>query len=1534
MQCIDREIYESNDFVIKQWDKGQIVNTFHFTKTSSSNTKHRIDEIIYMSDTLTLIKCKIASHCLNTKNIENIYIWGESYFNEDDKIHFLNNVFKKEVKLKGQYINDITRSFFDKKYFKNDEMVTMEDFQKELSSQKTILRNYDFVYTDFNDYEVFLSPNPFLSSLNKITNMDAKFSYANTLLFKLKNAHHTLHFCLTDNINKIYTSKIEINKSILNFIDQKGKFYDQKVDLNEAVDSIQCRMELLYFRVLPYSHDIDLDMKMLFHIIKPLYDIPIISYRSKYTNEYKLHKFALSDMNEKQIKTFNDHELKMKDSTINRSYETIVFYIKMFDNIYFYFLLSSNGSYKIKYKFNKSHSINIKDIYDSFDKLRSIFDTLDDNRLYIVTKDMDIFNSKNVEIIEYNTHNLIALKQDIHKKTLVNNLKKSNPFFQFHREDDNVLTFQFTDTNNFYNTDSITAFVYKNIELEKNELIQKIQDVFKVSSQDAEDIYNEKKNDSHLNISKKGKNIFVIRSYDTGVNIKLTLLGDSTIRIHTTNTHNVNYQSLILFYIINYCTQQHNSVKKGNLNKISPVNEDQNKINFGDVIDFDENDFDFNMDDLNDLNIDLSSPIQVNIETDVNDISEYDDYNLEDNQNEDYSNSGKKTDYTTFVLERLYKADPKLFLWKDLSTKLKNYSSKCGAVDYRQPIVITKKEKDYIDKNHPGSYTGHVQTGSTPELKEKNFYICPKIWCKVSKISITEEEYNKYGKKCPGPYFEEPMFFPKKGSKKNYFINKDGSESHWPSLLNKNKHPRNLELPCCGKKPFKQTEERKQNSNYISNISNDLLLDENQYGNLPTILNDILNKKNNCIGIVDAKSFCFVRTGVKTSFNSLSQCIEKILNIKSLDEYIANNMKIQDFILLNHGYSARVFSNTNIKMKVFEDENEYKTFQTYFTNNMEYIQMFNLQNELDYIKSHEVGIPFDTSNILTYTILREYLLYKSFINFKNYIIQDTIEKDIDELYHMLTFSWLNKQKYNFIIIEVKGNDVFFLNPKYFDFFHNFDETKLSSIILKIGDSYEYISNITQKPRIKSKELLFTYDTIQNIIPNVKSQNNSTLSDKLMNSNIQHYVLSSTFKCTGVIIDDNFIPTGKYINLSEKDIKITSFVYSDVVHKFNISKDVIKQYINVSDSAIKKLKDDTSAFDNLRLFSIDNKSSHDAKEVEYKTQLYEIAKIFDKHEKFNNTIKVLNHDISNFTQKEKLFILRKILHKFKFTIHDGIDIDRLLHDLLNLPMKYIIKQHKYDNYKSDKTELRITYDDLINLKLIEYHKKFHNNFKVIETSIEDNVETIEYMTLDVYNKKTEQHHKQELALINNKYKRVEIKPAKMAKMFPNFEIVDKSISYSDLISLSHHIDSKITIETFGKYLNDQILKDYMQDKNNLYAKYKQNINFVSHKIDIHDDVNNYIQLINKSDYHYALYELEVLSKLLNHNIIIIGRDTSFIKDGLHIINSNANQYIFFIYNKDVNKYSFRLIVHKDTNTFVFNQNDFNESVNKLLKIFAS
>lgn len=95
-----------------------------------------------------------------------------------------------------------------------------------------------------------------------------------------------------------------------------------------------------------------------------------------------------------------------------------------------------------------------------------------------------------------------------------------------------------------------------------------------------------------------------------------------------------------------------------------------------------------------------------------------------------------------YSLKRLYDADPELFKY-ETNKKYQAYSTICGEVDFRQPIVISKRNKEIIDTNHPGSYNHYLEYGSKGR---KNIYICPKYWCVNCETSLTEEEiYNVKG---------------------------------------------------------------------------------------------------------------------------------------------------------------------------------------------------------------------------------------------------------------------------------------------------------------------------------------------------------------------------------------------------------------------------------------------------------------------------------------------------------------------------------------------------------------------------------------------------------------------------------------------------------------------------------------------------------------------------------------------------------------------------------------------------------------------
>jgi hypothetical protein len=1536
--------HKRSAFVLNEWITPKKKNVYVFSGKDTFDLKEyedsqtvritNISKFVYETDTIETLKYKIVNYCVKTENIKDLYLWADCESNDEDKILFAHNLFKTEIKLSKKYINQITSTFFDKKYYtikEEDEKEVFEEFLKLFRTKYTV-KSLDFRYNDIFDFEEFVSPNPF-DGVNQVTKNSIRTSLMKSLLYRFKLKENVINFVSSNTVEQIddvyFRNKSIYDADVSNLVETKMSIQDKIEDVTDIVDNISNRLELLYFRVLPYSHDIKIDMKTLFKISDTSYTIPFIVYKSKFTNEYKINKIALADMDKKQIDMFQEQELKYKDNMTNRPNDTIIYYIKLVDNVFFYMLLSENGSYRLKYKFNRSNDIKINDIQKSFVKLKEILSKLDEFKIYELSEDIDIFNSNMIDIIDYNTQNTLTFKKKILNDKFMDNIERNNPFFQYNKRlGKNILQLQFIDTNNFFNTDSVTSYIYNHMELNKIELIDKLKYIFKISEEEATDLYEEKNSKINLKISKKGKNIFAVRTYHTGVNIRLNMMSDLSIKINTNNTQDNSYHHLLIFYLINYLTKDIvKPPKSKKVNKSPPKDDEVNtdSLNFNDLLDVDPDELNMNMFDISGLNMD-NSP-KVNIETGLGDIEEYDEeddvdeegVNEEDDEDLDDEKKKKKTDYTTFVLDRLYKADKKLFLWKDITTTLKPYSSKCGAVDYRQPIVINKQEKDKIDLNHPGSYTGFVQTGSTPERTKRNFYICPKIWCRVSKVSITDEEYEKYGNKCPPPYNEEAMFFPKKGSKNNYFITKDGLEAHWPSLLSENKHPRGMQLPCCGKKPLVKS--KSTNSNYIKSISTDLLLNERQYGNLPFLLNKMFNKKTSCIGILDSKSNCYARTGVKHGENTLFTVIEKILGIDSLSKYIGDNMLLEHYIFLNGGNTLKVFMNNDDQFKLL-DKSEYKTFQNYFLNNRTYIEMFDLEEEYEHVKkNHSFELKDDQ---ITKSIIREYLILNSFINFKNYIVQDSIRKTLDDVYHMLTHEWLNKEKINFIFLKVQKDDVFFINPKYYEYMSKYDANKSNVVVLKFMDNYEYISNISQKPRKREDELFINTKMTAPILNSIKNSYHSEEEPLFANENVTGYVISTNLKCVGVLIKKNVVLIGRNVQLHYDDISIRKIVYTDSMYKYKMSSSFMKTFgKQITKTQIENAKNTSKI--NLDIF-VNNTMECKRNEIEqeYNTTLYNVAKRMYNNNKLLNTLFVLNNKISNFTLKEKRKLLITILTQNKVRYSKTINVEMMLDDLLMIPLDKIINDYKLKTYESKPFNLYMTFSDLINNKLRDFFNNDRNNrFVIFETSIDDYVNVIDFIKLQ----------KQDISMdIKWVDERKPIKPQRLFNLFPGFEVIDEEISYAKLINFANTLKDSVTVDAFEDALSKRIIELYLKNKDHLYDNYSSsNRNFEKHNIKRkQSSVDKYIDLIKNIDYHYSIFELNVLAEMIDHNIIIIGRGTQLVEDGVHVIYKKSERYIILLYNIYENRYSFNLVLKSNENKFVFTIENFSNDFKSLLK----
>ena len=165
--------------------------------------------------------------------------------------------------------------------------------------------------------------------------------------------------------------------------------------------------------------------------------------------------------------------------------------------------------------------------------------------------------------------------------------------------------------------------------------------------------------------------------------------------------------------------------------------------------------------------------------------------------------TGKSLTHPNPFFQRLYDNDPSLFLTHDEGV-YNAYIRGCAWTKShrKQPVILTQKEKEEIDRKHPGSYENAVEYGSDPN--KKFWYICPRYWSLKDNVSLTEEQVKsgKYGKIIP-------QDAKKIGKGENIFdftdtkYHIDAKTNQYmnlqPGFLSKDSHPEGKCIPCCFK---------------------------------------------------------------------------------------------------------------------------------------------------------------------------------------------------------------------------------------------------------------------------------------------------------------------------------------------------------------------------------------------------------------------------------------------------------------------------------------------------------------------------------------------------------------------------------------------------------------------------------------------------------------------------------------------------------------------------------------------------------------
>ena len=163
-----------------------------------------------------------------------------------------------------------------------------------------------------------------------------------------------------------------------------------------------------------------------------------------------------------------------------------------------------------------------------------------------------------------------------------------------------------------------------------------------------------------------------------------------------------------------------------------------------------------------------------------------------------YIDEGVDTDITKIslthpspFLKRLQDKEPTLFI-KEESQAFSQYSKICPSNRRRYPVILSKAEKDRIDKEAPGSYDSVIEYGTDP--KKKYYYICPRYWNLKTNMPVNPEDVD------PSKIIDEKT---KEADLTKKYIFEFATKAHGhhalASFLDKKSHPKGHFIPCCFK---------------------------------------------------------------------------------------------------------------------------------------------------------------------------------------------------------------------------------------------------------------------------------------------------------------------------------------------------------------------------------------------------------------------------------------------------------------------------------------------------------------------------------------------------------------------------------------------------------------------------------------------------------------------------------------------------------------------------------------------------------------
>ena len=400
---------------------------------------------------------------------------------------------------------------------------------------------------------------------------------------------------------------------------------------------------------------------------------------------------------------------------------------------------------------------------------------------------------------------------------------------------------------------------------------------------------------------------------------------------------------------------------------------------------------------------------------------------------------GKSIKNPTPFFRKMMELDPTLFVTEETS-KYPLYSKTCPSVDRRQPVILTKEEKERIDETNPGSYGHALLHGSDPN--NQHYYICPRYWCLLTNSSMTEQDVKagKCGNIIPrgaetipkGAYvyeFNTPKYHMKNGSYTQTV----------PGFLKREKHPQNMCVPCCfgkewdskdqknrralcdyeGEEKIDAQEGKEQKKGMTAKTQSYIIgpvsypLPENRWGFMPISAQLFFDEDSNRLvepqnpSVILPNVPCLLRKGIEQSdkrsfigavayYYAYKQGLEKIPSIEEMSKILATNITLDLFVKVQNGNLPNIFRPKQINVDQIDID---KYSDTQFFKKIDLKEESQLEFLEDTIAAYE--------------------------NFLNYVQDITAEMDHTFLYDIVSMpnSNLMRDGLNWVILKISDNDM-------------------------------------------------------------------------------------------------------------------------------------------------------------------------------------------------------------------------------------------------------------------------------------------------------------------------------------------------------------------------------------------------------------------------------------------------------------------------------------------------------------------------------